>query len=256
MLLLALEAALSQTTYTWSGGSSGAGDAWRHANNWRPSPGHGGPGPGGVAFFGAAGVSPSIGINFNNGLGLVTQVDSIVLGSGPGRGIYNSAPNSSGTLRVDGGGGVLLANNAASSWLSFSNGTGSMMTVVLSSGGEIRVGSASAGISLGSEVAGAHGFVKTGAGALRLWHSNSLGGGVVVAAGSLDLASPNGSALGSVSSLRLEAGATAVKLTVSYELPGVLAPLMEPTILGGIVTKELQANLDRFRDLVQSGYGR
>ena len=45
---------------------------------------------------------------------------------------------------------------------------------------------------------------------------------------------------------------TAVKLSVSYELPGVLAPLMEPTILGGIVTKELQANLDRFRDLVET----
>ena len=45
---------------------------------------------------------------------------------------------------------------------------------------------------------------------------------------------------------------TAVKLSVSYELPGVLAPLMEPSILGGIVTKELQANLDRFRDLVES----
>jgi uncharacterized membrane protein len=44
---------------------------------------------------------------------------------------------------------------------------------------------------------------------------------------------------------------TAVKLSVSYELPGVLAPLMEPSILGGIVTKELQANLDRFRDLVE-----
>ncbi|MFN5195415.1 MAG: SRPBCC family protein [Cyanobacteriota bacterium] len=44
---------------------------------------------------------------------------------------------------------------------------------------------------------------------------------------------------------------TAVKLTVSYELPGVLAPLMEPTVLGGIVTRELQANLDRFRDLVE-----
>jgi hypothetical protein len=26
---------------------------------------------------------------------------------------------------------------------------------------------------------------------------------------------------------------------------------MEPSILGGIVTKELQANLDRFRDLVE-----
>jgi uncharacterized membrane protein len=46
---------------------------------------------------------------------------------------------------------------------------------------------------------------------------------------------------------------TAVKLTVSYELPGALAPLMEPTIMGVIVTRELQANLDRFRDLVEKG---
>jgi len=45
---------------------------------------------------------------------------------------------------------------------------------------------------------------------------------------------------------------TAVKLSVSYELPAALAPLMEPTMLGGIVTKELQANLDRFRDLVET----
>jgi hypothetical protein len=28
---------------------------------------------------------------------------------------------------------------------------------------------------------------------------------------------------------------------------------MEPSILGGIVTKELQANLDRFKQLVESG---
>ena len=45
---------------------------------------------------------------------------------------------------------------------------------------------------------------------------------------------------------------TAVRLSVSYELPGVLAPLMDASILGGIVTRELQANLDRFRDLVES----
>jgi uncharacterized membrane protein len=44
---------------------------------------------------------------------------------------------------------------------------------------------------------------------------------------------------------------TVVKLSVSYDLPGVLAPLMDPSILGGIVTRELQANLDRFRDLVE-----
>lgn len=48
---------------------------------------------------------------------------------------------------------------------------------------------------------------------------------------------------------------TAVKLSVSYELPGVLAPLMEPSILGGIVTKELQANLERFRELVEREHG-
>ncbi len=52
-----------------------------------------------------------------------------------------------------------------------------------------------------------------------------------------------------------ESSHTQVKLSVTYELPRVLAPLMEPTILGGMVTKELQANLDRFRDLVQTGYG-
>ena len=46
---------------------------------------------------------------------------------------------------------------------------------------------------------------------------------------------------------------TAVKLSVSYELPAVIAPLLEPTILGRMVTKELQANLDRFRDLVEQG---
>jgi len=48
---------------------------------------------------------------------------------------------------------------------------------------------------------------------------------------------------------------TAVKLSVSYELPGILAPLMEPSALGGIVNRELQANLDRFRDLVEQGLG-
>ncbi len=48
---------------------------------------------------------------------------------------------------------------------------------------------------------------------------------------------------------------TVVKLMISYELPRVLAPLMEPSILGGMVTKELQENLDRFSQLVESGYG-
>ena len=52
-----------------------------------------------------------------------------------------------------------------------------------------------------------------------------------------------------------EENQTTVKLTISYELPRILAPLMEPSILGGMVTNELQANLDRFKELVESGYG-
>ena len=52
-----------------------------------------------------------------------------------------------------------------------------------------------------------------------------------------------------------EASLTTVELSVSYELPRVLAPLMEPGILGGMVINELQGNLDRFGDLVESGYG-
>ena len=48
---------------------------------------------------------------------------------------------------------------------------------------------------------------------------------------------------------------TLVRLSVTYELPRILAPLMEPSILGGIVTRELQANLNRFRDLVEAREG-
>ena len=46
-----------------------------------------------------------------------------------------------------------------------------------------------------------------------------------------------------------------MKLCISYELPRVIAPLMEANILGGMVTTELQANIDRFKQLVESGYG-
>ena len=59
---------------------------------------------------------------------------------------------------------------------------------------------------------------------------------------------------GSVRFYSQEKDRTSVKLTVTYELPRVLAPLMEPSILGGMVTNELQGNLDRFKNLVESDY--
>ena len=47
---------------------------------------------------------------------------------------------------------------------------------------------------------------------------------------------------------------TSVDLSVTYELPKMIARLMEENILGKMVTKELQANIDRFRDLVENNY--
>lgn len=59
---------------------------------------------------------------------------------------------------------------------------------------------------------------------------------------------------GSVRFYKENENLTSVKLTISYELPKVLARLMEANILGGIVTNELQTNLDRFKNLVEERY--
>lgn len=45
---------------------------------------------------------------------------------------------------------------------------------------------------------------------------------------------------------------TLVKLNISFELPRILAPLMESGMLSSMVTNELQSNLNRFKNLVES----
>ncbi len=45
---------------------------------------------------------------------------------------------------------------------------------------------------------------------------------------------------------------TLVKLVISYELPKIVARLMEENILGNLVTNELQKNLDNFKNLVEN----
>ena len=47
---------------------------------------------------------------------------------------------------------------------------------------------------------------------------------------------------------------TLVNLSVTYELPRMIARLMEENILGKMVTNELQANIDRFKNLVEKNY--
>tara|TARA_Y100001968_G_C19314210_1_gene695768 strand:- start:113 stop:586 length:474 start_codon:yes stop_codon:yes gene_type:complete len=46
---------------------------------------------------------------------------------------------------------------------------------------------------------------------------------------------------------------TLVELKISYQLPRILASLMEENILGKMVTNELQTNLNRFKQLVEKG---
>ncbi len=48
---------------------------------------------------------------------------------------------------------------------------------------------------------------------------------------------------------------TNVKLVISYELPRMIAKIMEKNILGNLVTNELQTNLNNFKKLVESDYG-
>ena len=50
------------------------------------------------------------------------------------------------------------------------------------------------------------------------------------------------------------AQSTSVNLAVTYELPKMIARFMEENILGKMVTHELQANIDRFKDLVERNY--
>jgi len=47
---------------------------------------------------------------------------------------------------------------------------------------------------------------------------------------------------------------TTVNLAITYELPKMIAKFMEENILGKMVTQELQANIDRFKALVEKNY--
>ena len=59
---------------------------------------------------------------------------------------------------------------------------------------------------------------------------------------------------GSVIFITENPNSTSVNLSVTYELPKMIARLMEENILGKMVTNELQANIDRFKNLVEKNY--
>ena len=59
---------------------------------------------------------------------------------------------------------------------------------------------------------------------------------------------------GSVLFQKNHESSTLVTLSITYELPKMIARLMEENILGKMVTNELQANIDRFKGLVENNY--
>jgi fibronectin-binding autotransporter adhesin len=218
MLVFALGAAthLRAATYTWSGGSGGGGDAWRNANNWSPSARQGGPGTGDIAVFSTHGGA-AIGINFNDGRGLVAPIGTIVLSAGGSRTIFNSSGNAAGTLRLESLNSQLLINQATNATLTLSNGASQAMAVHLAAAGTIKVTATNSSIVIKSAISGRNGFTKTGGGLLRLEGVNSLGGPVTVAGGELALAAIKGASLGAVTNMRVQSGA-ALRLATAEQL--------------------------------------
>jgi autotransporter-associated beta strand protein len=208
---------LEAAPYTWSGGPGAGGDAWRNGNNWNPSSGAGGPGTGDVAIFSSAGTATNIGINFNDGRGLVAPIGTIVLSAGGNRTIFNSSGNAAGTLRVESLNGQLLLNQASNATLALTDGLSQAMNVDFASGGSIHVDASNSAIVIGSAISGSNGFVKTGSGLLRLNGVNSLGGPVTVAGGELALAASAGASLGSVTNVRVQSGAS-LRLVTAEQL--------------------------------------
>ena len=233
-LVCALGAAidLQAATYTWSGGSGGAGDAWRNANNWNPSSGQAGPGTGDIAIFSSQGSATNIGINFNDGRGLVAPIGSIVLSAGGHRTIFNSSANAAGTLRVESLNGQLLHNLATNATLSLSNGSSQPMAVQFAAAGTIHVAASNSAIVIGSSISGSNGFTKTGAGLLRLDGTNPLGGPVTVAGGELALAANAGASLGSATNVRVQSGASLRLVTAEQLGSATHLDLAGGTLLG------------------------
>ena len=204
-------------THTWSGGSGGGGDAWRNGNNWTPSAGQGGPGTGDIAVFGTNGSATNIGINFNDGRGLVAPIGSIALSAGGDRTIFNSSGNAAGTLRFESLNGQLLLNQATNATLTLSSGASQMMAVEFAAAGTIQVTATNSSIVIQGSIAGTNGFTKAGGGLLRLEGANALGGSVIVAGGELALAANTGASLGAVTNVRVQSG-TSLRLVTTEQI--------------------------------------
>jgi len=162
----------------WDGNTNNAGTSWHVAANWDPD---GIPGANDKAIFSAAGTVTICTLNMGT-VGGFQEVGAIEVDSGrltnlSIRTLTSSTAN--GVLKLNGVGGLLLANTSASANLSISNGASgatSRLDLMLGVSGQIHVANGNREINIGSvitETNGAQGFTKTGPGSLFLSATNA-----------------------------------------------------------------------------------
>jgi fibronectin-binding autotransporter adhesin len=192
VLLLTFFAAITATRaadVTWDGGTSGTGVAWLTPANWDTDTI---PGANDNAIFGSAGTVLICGINLSN---FVEEVGSITIASGRASNLTlrNSSTTKSGTLVLNGIGGILLSNETSVS-LTITNGTNQQMALTLGASGDIFVAGTQQGaggqITIYSSIAetnGSQSINKVGGGILYLRGVNSYSGTTTLAQGSIKL---------------------------------------------------------------------
>lgn len=186
---------------TWTGGLSGTGGtSWLDLANWDTAlQGNGfGPGAFDVAAFSAAGTAGTaatpVGLDMNAAGGRIEMGQIQLAADSASRIITNSSPAANGTLILNatdnGAGGLrILSNLADTSILTLRNATGTggklLNIEIRDPDAEILVDKAGAAIVIGSNISGAGGLKKIGAGVLTLSGTNTYTGGTTVTGGTL-----------------------------------------------------------------------
>ena len=194
--------ARAQTTYTWSGATSGA---WLTTTNWA-----GGVVPGSstdttnndIASF-TISTQPNVGINFNTQNGN-HYLGSIDYSNSTNRTINNSSGTTAGVLRLNGTtiGGVdnTIIRYSSTGALILANGSSAMGLQLVLANSVIQATNSGGAVNISSIISestgGAKGITLQGGGVLQLTGSNSFTGGVTVNAGTLNLTSTSATGAG------------------------------------------------------------
>ncbi len=241
-------AADAQTTYNWTGGSSGGGVDWNTPQNWD----NGNP-PGGANLVfnnvnGAGLIATPMGVTSTRAVGSVTfdNVNNRL----PATLVINTNDNGSAGRTLTFNTGIVVANHAGT--VQFNATTNGTMTFALGAANVTFEPRSTSTLVLNPVITGAgSGLTKAGTGTLVLGGANTYTGNTAITAGTLTLA-----AAGSVNSsatISVASGATYNVAAVSggYTLGGTTAQTLRGsgTLTGGMT---VTANGTVFADALGS----